>query len=83
MAKAHTEISVIQQAYDAGKTKNADMVINVKGKNVCGCCKGDIAAAAQKAGLNSLAVKAVDARTGVSTLYSWTRGMKVIESDDD
>lgn len=56
MADAHAEIGVLQQAYNAGKTQGADMAMSVAGKDVCGFCKGDIAAAAEKAGLKSLTV---------------------------
>lgn len=45
MANAHAEIGVIQQAYSAGKTQDADLMINVAGKDVCSYCKGDIVAA--------------------------------------
>ncbi|WPN64320.1 hypothetical protein QMK47_04800 [Pseudomonas sp. P9_35] len=53
MKDAHAEIGVIQQAYSAGKTTGADMSMTVAGKDVCGFCKGDIAAAAEKAELKS------------------------------
>lgn len=79
MADAHAEIGVIQQAYDAGKTGGADMSMSVAGKDVCGYCKGDIAAAADKAGLNSLTINAVDDVTGMSKTYYWSSGMKSIK----
>ena len=47
---------VIQKAFDAGVTQGADMIIEVRGEPVCGYCRGDIPAAAQRAGLNSLTV---------------------------
>ena len=79
MADAHAEIGVIQQAYDAGKTTGADMSLNVAGKDVCGYCRGDIAAAADKAGLSSLTVHAVDEITGLPKTYYWSPGMKSIK----
>ncbi len=75
MATAHAEIGVIQQAYDAGVTAGADMTLTVEGKAVCDYCKGDIAAAAEKAGLKSLTVK--ENATG-KTLY-WKPGMKSLK----
>ncbi len=72
MADAHAEIGVIQQAYNAGKTTGADMALKVEGKAVCSYCRGDIAAAAEKAGLNSLQINEVT--TGI-TLY-WKPGMR-------
>ncbi|KAG9610117.1 hypothetical protein KCV01_g3350, partial [Aureobasidium melanogenum] len=72
MATAHAEIGVIQQAYNAGKTVGADMSMNVNGLVVCGFCVGDIAAAAERAGLKSLSVYAVDGKSGVSIQYYWT-----------
>jgi filamentous hemagglutinin len=72
MADAHAEIGVIQQAYNAGKTTGADMTLKVEGKAVCTYCRGDIAAAAEKAGLHSLQIN--EAATG-KTLY-WRPGMR-------
>jgi len=57
MATAHAEIGAIQQAYDAGMTQGRTMTMTVTGKDVCGYCRGDVAAAAEKAGLQSLEVK--------------------------
>jgi filamentous hemagglutinin len=74
MADAHAEIGVIQQAYAAGKTMGASMELTVSGKAVCGYCRGDIAAMAEKSGLTSLAVKEV--ATG-KTLY-WQPGMRAL-----
>ncbi|WP_329606269.1 DUF637 domain-containing protein, partial [Pseudomonas syringae] len=79
MADAHAEIGVIQQAYNAGKTQGADMAMNVAGKDVCGFCKGDIAAAAEKAGLKSLTVQAMDDVTGLPKKYNWVPGMRSIK----
>ncbi|MFC5476383.1 hemagglutinin repeat-containing protein [Paraherbaspirillum soli] len=79
MADAHAEIGVIQQAYNAGKTQGTDMVMNVTGKDVCGYCKGDIAAAAEQAGLKSLTVQAKDEVTGMPKTYYWTQGMRSIK----
>ena len=64
MADAHAEIGVIQQTNNAGKTQGADMAMSVAGKDVCGFCKGDIAAAAEKSGLSSLTIQAIDDVTG-------------------
>ncbi|WP_224965676.1 hypothetical protein, partial [Pseudomonas aeruginosa] len=61
-----------QQAYNAGKTTGADMALKVEGKAVCSYCRGDIAAAAEKAGLNSLQINEV---TTGKTLY-WKPGMR-------
>ena len=79
MATAHAEIGSIQQAANAGKTKGADMSMTVKGKDVCGFCKGDVAAAAEKAELKSLTIKATDDATGLPKTYNWKPGMKSIK----
>jgi filamentous hemagglutinin len=79
MADAHAEIGVIQQAYDAGNTSGSDMSMTVSGKDVCGYCKGDIAAAAEKAGLNSLTVHAFNDQTQQPVTYVWTQGMKTLK----
>lgn len=78
VADSHAEIGVIQQAY-AGKTQGAEMSMTVSGKDVCGYCKGDIAAAANAAGLKSLTVQAVDNATGLPKTYYWLPGMKSIK----
>ena len=69
MKDANAEIGVIQQAYSAGRTAGADMSMTVAGKDVCGFCKGDIAAAAEKAELKSLTVSAIDDKTGLPKNY--------------
>lgn len=79
MADAHAEIGVIQQAYNAGKTQGADMTMSVAGKDVCGFCKGDIAAAAEKSGLSSLTIQAIDDVTGLPKKYNWVPGMRSIK----
>ncbi|MBX8610463.1 DUF637 domain-containing protein, partial [Pseudomonas cichorii] len=79
MKDAHAEIGVIQQAYSSGKTIGADMSLTVAGKDVCGFCKGDIAAAAEKAELKSLTVSAIDDKTGLPKSYYWESGMKSIK----
>lgn len=79
MADAHAEVGVIQQAYDAGKTSGADMSMTVSGKDVCRYCRGDIAASAEKAGLNSLTVSATDDLTGLPKTYVWQPGMKSLK----
>jgi hypothetical protein len=79
VAESHAEIGVIQQAYDAGKTLGSTMSMTVSGKDVCGFCKGDIAAAAEASGLKSLTVKAIDNQTGLPKTYYWEPGMKSIK----
>jgi filamentous hemagglutinin len=79
MGTAHAEIGTIQQAVNAGKTKGADMSMTVSGKDVCGFCKGDIAAAAEKAELKSLTIQATDDLTGLPKAYYWKPGMKSIK----
>ena len=79
VANSHAEIGVIQQAYNSGKTQGAKMSMTVSGKDVCGYCKGDIAAAADAAGLKSLTVQAVDNMTGLPKTYYWQPGMKSIK----
>lgn len=78
MATAHAEVGVIQQAYVAGKTAGASMELTVTGKAVCGYCRGDIAAMAEKSGLKSLTV--TEAATG-KTLY-WQPGMRALKERD-
>ena len=78
MSTAHAEIGAIQQAFDAGMTQNRDMTINVSGLDVCGYCIGDIAAAAEKSGLNSLTLNAID-KAGKAKIYYWLPGMKSIK----
>ena len=78
MADAHAEIGVIQQAYDAGVTKGADMVMEVKGLRVCSYCMSDIPAMAEKAGLNSLKIINTDSK-GVVRNYHWQPGTKLKE----
>ncbi|MBO9723817.1 MAG: hypothetical protein J7530_05535 [Novosphingobium sp.] len=79
MADAHAEIGAIQQAFDSGNTQGQSMVLDFVGKDVCGFCRGDIAAAASKAGLNSLTVNAIDNITGLPKFYTWSPGMKSIK----
>lgn len=78
VADSHAEIGVIQKAYSARKTQGAEMSMTVSGKDVCGYCKGDIAAAADAAGLKSLTVRAIDNVTGLPKTYYWIPGMKSI-----
>ncbi|WP_419200979.1 hypothetical protein [Pseudomonas putida] len=54
------------------------MELTVSGKAVCGYCRGDIAAMAEKAGLTSLIVK--EAATG-KNLY-WQPGMRALREKD-
>lgn len=72
MATAHTEVGVIQQAFNAGVARGADMTLTVKGEPVCTFCRGDIPAAAEAAGLKSLSI--VEQTTRVT--YYWVPGMK-------
>jgi hypothetical protein len=81
MADAHAEIGAIQQAYAAGRTTGANMTLTVEGKAVCGFCMGDIAAMAERAGLNSLTVKAFD-RDGNPITYYWRPGMRTLKSEE-
>ena len=78
MSTAYAEILVIQQASEAGKTRGADMAMTVSGKDVCGYCKGDIAAA-EKAELKSLIIQATDDLTGLPKKYHWKPGMKSVK----
>jgi len=70
---------ITQQAANAGETKGSNMLMKVTGKDVCGYCKGDIAAAATEAKLNSLTIQAVDDITGLPKTYYWELGMKSIK----
>ncbi|MDQ1232466.1 hypothetical protein QE379_003892 [Sphingomonas sp. SORGH_AS 879] len=81
MADAHAEIGAIQQAFDAGKTQGQSMNMTVSGKDVCGFCRGDIAAAADKAGLKSLTINAIDNDTLLPKKYIWNPGMKSIQEE--
>lgn len=78
MAEAHAEIGAIQQAYERGVTQGKDMVIYVQGKDVCGHCRQDIALAAEKAGLKSITVHAVDKKDN-PVIYDWKPTMKSIK----
>ncbi|RLM10083.1 hypothetical protein BIY27_14990 [Gibbsiella quercinecans] len=75
MATAHAEVGVIQQAFEQGITKGRDMTLTVSLEPVCGFCKGDIAAMADKAGLKSLTI--VEEKT--NTILYWQPGMKSIK----
>ena len=79
MENAHAEIGAIQQAYDQGVTKGKSMVINVQGKDVCDYCKNDIATAAEKAGLKSVTVHAIDNRTKLPKVYVWYKDQRSIK----
>ena len=78
MADAHAEIGAIQQAHDAGVAKGADMVLEVSGRKVSAYCMSDIPAMAEKAGLNSLEITAID-QYGVSHSYIWRPGTKLVK----
>ncbi len=75
MASAHAEVGTIQQAYEDGITIGREMILRVSKEPICGYCRGDIAAMADKAGLKSLTI--YEENTG-KTLY-WTPGMKSIK----
>ncbi|MTC27730.1 filamentous hemagglutinin N-terminal domain-containing protein [Providencia alcalifaciens] len=75
MASAHAEVGTIQQAFEDGITVGRDMNMKVTKEAVCGYCRGDIAAMADKAGLKSLTV--YEESTG-KTLY-WNPGMKSLK----
>ena len=78
MATAHAEVGVIQQAYEKGMSQGRDMTMSVSKEPICGYCRGDIAAMADKAGLKSLTI--YEESTG-SVLY-WQPGMKSLKVRD-
>jgi len=78
MATAHAEVGVIQQAFEKGMTKGREMTMSVSKEPVCGFCRGDVAAMADKAGLKSLTI--YEEATG-SVLY-WQPGMKSLKARD-
>lgn len=60
--------------------KNANIILDVKGKDVCGYCKGDIAAMAEKAGINSVTIHAnKDMPNAPKVTYIRKRGMTSIQ----
>ena len=75
MASAHAEVGTIQQAFENGITVGRDMNMKVTKEPVCGYCRGDITAMADKAGLKSLTI--YEESTG-KTLY-WNPGMKSLK----
>lgn len=78
MATAHAEVGVIQQAFEKGMTKGREMTMTVSKEPVCGFCRGDVAAMAEKSGLKSLTI--YEERTG-KILY-WLPGMKSLKVKD-
>ncbi len=62
----------MQQAIEAGVTKDAAMTIEVSGKVLCDFCRSDVVSMAKEAGLKSL--KILEEVSG-KTLY-WEPGMK-------
>ncbi|HFP4737146.1 TPA: hemagglutinin repeat-containing protein, partial [Escherichia coli] len=78
MATAHAEVGVIQQAFEKGMSQGREMTMSVSKEPVCGYCRGDIAAMADKAGLKSLTI--YEEATG-SVLY-WQLGMKSLKVRD-
>ncbi|QBR51433.1 hypothetical protein E2F51_16265 [Erwinia sp. QL-Z3] len=78
MATAHAEVGVIQQAFEKGMSQGRYMTMSVSKEPVCGYCRGDIAAMADKAGLKSLTI--YEEATG-SVLY-WQPGMKSLKVRD-
>ena len=54
--------------------------MDVKGKDVCGYCKGDIAAMAEKAGIKSVLIHAnKDKKDAPPVTYYWEPGMKSVK----
>lgn len=80
MRDAHAEVGAIQQAYEKGVTKGKNMVIHVQGRDVCTHCRQDIASAAEKAGLKSVTVHAVDDKNKLKT-YTWIQGQTSIKEN--
>jgi len=78
MATAHAEVGVIQQAFEKGMSQGREMTMSVSKEPVCGYCRGDIAAMADKAGLKSLTI--YEEATG--TVLYWQPGMKSIKARD-
>ena len=78
MATAHAEVGVIQQAFEKEMSQGREMTMSVSKEPVCGYCRGDIAAMADKAGLKSLTI--YEEATG-SVLY-WQPGMKSLKVRD-
>ncbi|MFZ5637841.1 MAG: cytidine deaminase-like fold-containing protein [Pseudomonadota bacterium] len=74
MATAHAEIGALQQAFDAGASSSGRATLIVTGEPVCGYCRGDIAAMAQRA--NLLYLEIFEEATG-ATFY-WLPGMRSI-----
>ncbi|MGV8664168.1 cytidine deaminase-like fold-containing protein, partial [Pseudomonas aeruginosa] len=74
-ADAHAEIGVIQKAFNEGKTVGSEMTMNVVGNDVCGYCRGEIAAEASKSGLKSLTIQAKYDITGLPKKYYGEVGM--------
>ena len=73
-------VGAIQQAYEKGVTKGKNMVIHVQGRYVCTHCRQDIASAAEKAGLKSVTVHAVDDKNKLRT-YTWIQGQTSIKEN--
>jgi len=78
MATAHAEVGVIQQAFEKGMSQGREMTMSVSKEPVCGYCRGDIAAMADKAGLKSLTI--YEETTG--TVLYWQPGMKSLKARD-
>ncbi|MCX5575264.1 hemagglutinin repeat-containing protein [Enterobacter sp. E-TC7] len=78
MATAHAEVGVIQQAFEKGMSQGREMTMSVSKEPVCGYCRGDIAAMADKAGLKSLTI--YEEATG--TVLFWQPGMKSLKVRD-
>ena len=75
MASAHAEVGAIQQAFEDGITVGKDMSMRVTKENICGYCRGDIAAMADKAGLKSLSIY----EESSGKLLYWSPGMKSLK----
>ena len=78
MATAHAEVGVIQQAFEKGMTQGREMTMSVSKEPVCGFCRGDVAAMAEKSGLKSLTI--YEEATGA--VLFWQPGMKSLKMRD-
>ncbi|WDJ96367.1 hemagglutinin repeat-containing protein [Xanthomonas campestris pv. incanae] len=70
MGNAHAEIATIQRAYDSGLTQGQEMSMVVRGEQICSYCSQstNLAAAAERSGLNALTV--YDATSGKTWIWS-------------
>lgn len=75
MDSVHAEVGAIQQAFEDGITVGKDMSMRVTKENICGYCRGDIAAMADSAGLKSLSIY----EESSGKLLYWSPGMKSLK----